>query len=303
MGIQFREKYGKTFSKLAEISKAAEKVDEFNIYEEANPEAKKYANIVVSEVLPEDSSIKGLENLHALYDSVTKEGKSGLILAEHYSNFDLPEIMYLLEKTGEDWAKDMASRIVAIAGMKLNESDPFVRAYAESFTRVVVYPSRSQDSVEKKDISDEEKQAEAQRAKKINFAAMRAMDQCKKRGQIIVVFPAGTRYRPGKPETKQGLREIDSYFRLFDNMVLISINGNCLHINPETPDDMLSDIIEPETITLTASPVMECKSFRKNILANLPEDCPDPKQETVNQMMKILEKMHDDEEKIREGLK
>lgn len=301
MGVQFREKYGEYFAKLASVSKAAEKINEFNTYEEANPQATKYANLVVSEVLPPDSEIKGLENLHKLYDSVVKEGKSGLILAEHYSNFDLPEIMYLLEKTGEDWAKDMASRIVAIAGMKLNESDPFVRAYAESFTRVVVYPSRSQDSVEKKNISEEEKEAEVQRAKKINFAAMRAMDHCKKRGQIIVVFPAGTRYRPGKPETKRGLREIDSYFRLFDNMVLISINGNCLKINPETPDDMLSDIIDPEKITLTASSVMECKAFRKGVLANLPEDCPDPKQETVDQMMKILEKMHDDEEKIRSG--
>lgn len=300
MGQSIKEKYGALFAKVAQVSKAADKITEFNNYQEANPEAKKFANILVTETIPDDSEIKNLKALKELYDKVTKEGKSGLILAEHYSNLDLPEILYILEKTGEEWAKDMASRIVAIAGMKLNESGAFVRLYAESFTRVVVYPSRSKDSIQG---TEEEKEAEIQRAKKINFAAMRAMDQCKKRGQIILVFPAGTRYRPGKPETKRGLREIDSYLRLFDNMVLLSLNGNCLHINPETPDDMLSDILEPEKITITSSEVIECKSFRKNIVESLPADCPDPKQETVDRVMKILEDQHEKEEQIRASQK
>lgn len=300
MGQSIREKYGALFSQVAQVSKAADKITEFNNYQEANHAAKKFADILVHETIPDESEIKNLESLKELYEKVTKEGKSGLILAEHYSNLDLPEILYILEKTGEDWAKDMASRIVAIAGMKLNESGAFVRMYAESFTRVVVYPSRSKDSIQG---TEEEKEAEIQRAKKINFAAMRAMDQCKKRGQIILVFPAGTRYRPGKPETKRGLREIDSYLRLFDNMVLLSLNGNCLHINPETPDDMLSDILEPEKITITASPVIECKSFRKGILESLPEDCADPKQETVDRVMKVLEEQHEKEEQIRAAQK
>lgn len=300
MGQSIKEKYGPLFAKLALVTKTAAKITEFNNYQEANPEAKKFANILVTETIPDESEIKNLESLKELYDKVTKEGKSGLILAEHYSNLDLPEILYILEKTGEEWAKDMASRIVAIAGMKLNESGDFVRIYAESFTRVVVYPSRSLQGFKG---TDEEKEAEAQRAKKINFAAMRAMDQCKKRGQIILVFPSGTRYRPGKPETKRGLREMDSYLRLFDYMCLLSLNGNCLHINPDTPDDMLSDILEPEKITITSSPVIECKSFRKQILESIPADCEDPKQVTVDQVMKVLEEQHEKEEQIRASQK
>ncbi|MBR6340711.1 MAG: 1-acyl-sn-glycerol-3-phosphate acyltransferase, partial [Treponema sp.] len=143
-----------------------------------------------------------------------------------------------------------------------------------------------------KDISEEEKLEEEKRAKKINFAAMRAMDGCKRRGQVIAVFPSGTRYRPGKPETKKGLREMDSYLRLFDIMILVSINGNCLRINPESPDDMLSDIVVPDTITMTASPIIECKKFRNDVLAALPEDCPDPKVETVAAVMKVMEGLH-----------
>ena len=153
------------------------------------------------------------------------------------------------------------------------------------------------NAVENKDISEEEKLEEEKRAKKINFAAMRAMDGCKRRGQVIAVFPSGTRYRPGKPETKKGLREMDSYLRLFDIMILVSINGNCLRINPESPDDMLSDIVVPDTITMTASPIIECKKFRNDVLATLPEDCPDPKVETVAAVMKVMEELHQQTEK------
>ena len=73
----------------------------------------------------------------------------------------------------EEWAKDMSQRIVAVAGMKLNEANPGVRAFTEGFTRVVIYPTRSLNAVEGKEISEEEKVAEEQRARKINFAAMR----------------------------------------------------------------------------------------------------------------------------------
>ena len=126
---------------------------------------------------------------------------------------------------------------------------------------------------------------------------MRAMDGCKKRGQIILVFPSGTRYRPGKPETKRGLREIDSYMRLFDILIPVSINGSCLLINPENPDDMLADIVNPDVIKMTASPIVECKKFRNSILEKVPADDPDPKQKTVDALMSIMEEMHDKVEK------
>ena len=290
-----REQYSEHFKKLSGMSVAPAKIDSTNVYQPKNWNTRKIMDKLVEDnVLPE-SHVEGIENFENFYDQVA-QGKHGLILMEHYSNTDLPALFYLLEHSGNEKLADLSRRIVAIAGMKLNESGAFVRLYAESFTRVVVYPSRSQASFQG---TPEEKEAEVQRAKKINFAAMRAMDQCKKRGQIILVFPAGTRYRPGKEETKRGLREMDSYLRLFDNMVLLSLNGNCLKINPDTPDDMLSDILEPEKITITASPVIECKAYRKKVIESLPADCPDPKQATVDEMMKILYEMHEKEDKIR----
>lgn len=300
MGTTLKEKYGQFFADLMKISKAAAKIDESKVYEEANLESRKYMYSLLKENLLNDSGLNNVKNFKAFYDSVVKDGKCGLILMEHYTNLDLPLILYLLETQGEEWAKDFASRIVAVAGMKLNEANPAVRAFAEGFTRVVIYPTRSLSDVESKDtISEEEKAEEEKRARKINFAAMRAMDDCKKRGQIILVFPSGTRYRPGKPETKKGLREIDSYLRLFDKMILISNNGNCLRINPENPNDMLMDIVEQDKVLLTASDVMDCKEFRNNFLATLPADDPDPKQKTIDEIMNILEKQHNEVEKIR----
>ncbi len=297
MGQTLKEKYGSVFAEIMKLSKAAAKIDETKVYEEANLETRKYMYKLLDDNFKPDSGLGNIENFKAFYDAVTKEGKSGLILMEHYTNLDLPAILYLLEKQGEPWAKDLSSRIVAVAGMKLNEASPAVRAFTEGFTRVVIYPTRSLNALEDKKVSEEELKEEEQRARKINFAAMRAMDGCKKRGQVILVFPSGTRYRPGKPETKRGLREIDSYLRLFDCMILVSINGNALRINPESPDDMLSDICEQDTVTLTASPVINCKEFRNEVLAKVPADDPDPKQKTIDKVMSVLEEMHNKYEK------
>ncbi|MFA6855772.1 MAG: 1-acyl-sn-glycerol-3-phosphate acyltransferase [Treponema sp.] len=299
MGIPLKEKYGKYFAQLASVSHAAAKINEGNIYQEANQNSRRFMDPLLSENLLPGSGLNNIENFKSFYDAVTKEGRHGLVLMEHYTNLDLPAIVYFMDHGEEDWQKDFGKRIVAIAGMKLNEDNPYVRAFAEGFTRVVIYPTRSLSKAEASAQSEEEKSEEEKKARKINMAAMHAMDDCKKRGQVILVFPSGTRYRPGKPETKKGLREIDSYLRLFDVMILVSVNGNCLRINPDHPEDMLMDLVEEDKLLLTAGPVIECKKFRKDILDALPADVSDPKQKTVDRVMAILQQQHDEVEKTR----
>ena len=299
MPVTLKDKYVQFFADLQKVSHAAAKIDENCIYQEANLEARKYMNLLLEENAMEGSGLGNIEHFKAFYDAVVKEGKTGVVMMEHYSNLDLPFFLYLLEKSNTEWGKDFANRVVAVAGMKLNEASAGVRAFTEGFTRVVIYPTRSLDSLKAKGWTDEQIEEEEKRARKINFAAMRAMDGCKKRGQVILVFPSGTRYRPGQPETKRGLREIDSYLRLFDIMLPISINGSCLRINPESPEDMLSDLVEKDVVTMTASPIVECKKFRNEILEKVPADDPDPKQKTVDAVMQILEKTHDEVEKTR----
>ena len=294
MGKTLRETYGKYFSEMIALSRAPDKIDETNIYHEAHLDLNKYMNMILEDNFLPGSGLGNVQYFKDFYDAVSKEGKKGLILMEHYTNLDLPAIIYLLDKHGEEWSKDFSKKIVAVAGMKLNEASPGVKAWTEGFTRVVIYPTRSLSKV-----SEEEKAEEEKKARKINFAAMRAMDECKRRGQVILVFPSGTRYRPGEPDTKKGLKEIDSYLRLFDIVLPVSINGNCLRINPENQEDMLMDIVEQDKVLLTASPIIECKKFREEVLASLPADEPDPKQKIIDKVMEILEATHDEVEKTR----
>ena len=287
--ISLLVKYGDLINELSALSHAAAKIDETNVYQEANPQTRALMDRLVQEKLLPGSRLEGTKYFEDFYAQV-REGSRGLILMEHYSNTDLPVLCYLLEHSGNEKLKDLAARIVAIAGMKLNEASPIVRAFAESFTRVVIYPSRSLTKNEQNAQSEEMAKAETQRARKINLAAMRAMDNCKKRGQVILVFPAGTRYRPGHPETKRGLREIDSYLRLFDIVTLVSINGIMLQLQDE---NMLHDLIGPTQMIYAASPVIDCKEFRKEFMESLPPDEEDPKQKVIDHVMEILQKQHD----------
>lgn len=294
-GIPLRQVIAPFLKELTTASHAADKIDSTNVYQEANPVTKMYMDKVVSEYTLPQSHLEGRENFIDFYEQV-KAGKHGLILMEHYSNTDLPSLFYQLEKDGDPRLAELSKHIVAIAGMKLNEADPTVKAFAEGFTRVVIYPTRSLDAKEENAANEEEKKTEEQRARKINMAAMRAMDECKKRGDVILVFPSGTRYRPGKPETKKGLREIDSYLRLFDIVILVSINGCCLTIQDE---DMLNDLIAPVNQIMAASPVIECKPFRKNFMDALPQDESDPKQKMIDHVMELLEEQHNKYESYR----
>ena len=291
-----RSMYGPYFKQLAGNSVAAAKIDASNVYQPANEKNRFLIDKLVSDNILPESHIGAKENFLDFYRQV-KEGKSGLILMEHYANTDLPAIMYMLAHDGDPELAELSKKIVAIAGMRLNEDDSIVRAFAESFTRVVIYPTRSLDK-NAKDVSEDEAKEEEMKARKINLAAMHAMDDCKRRGEVILVFPSGTRYRPGHPETKRGLKEIDSYLRLFDVAILVSINGSILQIQ-EGKEDMLSDIVVQDKVVITASPVINCKQFRKDYLATLPADEADPKQKVIDRVMQILEEQHDKVEETR----
>jgi glycerol-3-phosphate O-acyltransferase len=292
-GLSLKERYGHLFGQLTELSRAPARVNELNVYQKGNPNTRKMIDAIVVENLAHGSRLEGREHF-ADFLAQIKEGKRGLLLAEHYSNMDLPILFYLLEHDGGNFGREFAQCIVAISGLKLNEVDPLVRAYTEAFTRIVIYPSRSLAKV-----TDAE---EIARGKKINMAAMRAMDTARRNKQIIMVFPSGTRYRPGKPETKRGVREIDSYLRIFDIMILVSINGSCLRLSSDDPENMLADQVFHDKVIVASSPVIECKPFREAAIAGLDlSSGTDPKQITVNRVMELLEEQHIKYEAVREG--
>jgi len=285
--------------KAISLSKAPSVVTDENVYQEGADDILPYLDKMVEELLLPGSGVNGLSNLEKLYEKA-KEGKSCLLLPEHYSNLDLSIISYLVRKAGGK-GEEIGRSIIAIAGMKLTEESPVVSAFASAYTRIVIYPSRSLRGL------DEEKfAAESSRSNAINRAAMKTLAQVKNSGRLVLIFPSGTRYRPGDPSTKRGVREVDSYIKSFDYMCFVGINGEILHVKQ---GDMMEDAVSKDVVRVSFSPVVSCEEFRGKIRAEIDEkdqasnaDTPnrDKKQAVVDALMAELERIHDEGAKQRE---
>jgi len=193
-----------------------------------------------------------------------------------------------LRKEGDE-GKQIASNLVAIAGIKLNEENPAVNAFTRAYTRIVIYPSRSMQIIRERLTDPIELYQEMKRSISINRAAMRALDRARHNGKMILVFPAGTRYRPWDPSSKRGVREIASYVKSFSKFGLISINGNILRLNPSGA--MEDDILQKDRVIYNISPVHDNREFLNSVRYDL-RFFEDKKQAIVDTIMDLLEDMH-----------
>lgn len=254
-----------------------------NVYQEGCDHNRKVIGDLVEKFLLPGSRFENVESLVELRRR-SLDGESCLLLAEHYSNFDYPVIFRMMENH-PDLGKEAAESLLPIRGMKLSETDPAIAVYTRSYDSIVIYPSRTLDTIQNP--------AELARIRRIsvpiNHAAMREMITRKHHGRIITVFPAGTRYRPWAPDSRKGVREIHSYMKTFDNVVFLAINGNTLP--PHESNNMGLDEAVDDLMILTASPVLRARSFRKEAEATAPPGT-DPKQHVVDMVMARLEEMH-----------
>jgi glycerol-3-phosphate O-acyltransferase len=291
----FREQ----IKQVVSLAKSSTLITEQNVYQEGADDILPFLDYVVESLVLPGSGVDGMEHLEDLL-SKAEAGKSCLLLPEHYSNLDLSLFSYLVRKEGGRGV-DIARSVIAVAGMKLNEASPVVSAFASAYTRIVIYPSRSLQSLDA-----EKDRAEIIRSNAINRAAMKALMEKKTKGKIILLFPSGTRYRPGDPSTKQGVREIDSYIKSFDYMCPLAINGEVLHVRP---GDMMDDFVSKDLVRLCAGPVLSCAEFRNKIRADAEEraaktggEVEDKKQAVADAIMALLEEMHLNAEPKRQKL-
>jgi glycerol-3-phosphate O-acyltransferase len=285
--------FGKQIKEALSKTKVSTVITEDNVYQEGDPDILPCLDEMVEYLSLPGSRLFGQENLEELL-AKAESGKSCLLLVEHYSNLDLSIVSYFARKAGGR-GKNISDSIIAIAGMKLNEDNPVVAAFASAYTRIVIYPSRSLQGL---DMDDEKNKAELSRSNAINRAAMKALIRHKYKGRLVLVFPSGTRYRAWEPETKKGIREIDSYVRSFDYMCCVALNGEILHVQKT---DMMNDIVTKDIVTVTAGPVMECEAFREKARASASDD-EDNKQAVADAIMNELEKMHIAAEEERKKL-
>lgn len=264
-----------------------------NVYQEGNHQGQEIIGSLVDRIVLPGSRIINSENIKDLYDR-SQKGESCLLLVEHYSNFDYPVIFRFLENDPL-LGKEVARSLIPIQGMKLSDKESVTSAFTHTYSTIVIYPSRSIDNVD-----DPEKKAEIRKiSTPINHSAMKELTDRKYHGQMILVFPSGTRYRPWDPESKKGVREIFTYLKSFENILFLSINGNVM--KPHQSDDMNADVkaIASDLMMLTASPVIKGKEFRKEKIADTPEG-EDSKQYVVDQVMIELERIHNETEILRQ---
>ena len=285
--------FGDIINEVVARAKIAVKITEDNVYQQGNGEIRSFLDKMAESLVLPGSGISGMENVRELF-GLLKKGRPCLFLLEHYSNMDLTLFDYFLRK--EEGGGPIADSLVAIAGMKLNEDSPVVAAFASAYTRLVIYPSRSLQGLD-----PEKDKEELLRSVMINRAATHTLIRVKEKGGLVLVFPSGTRYRPGEPSTKQGVREIDSYIRLFDYMCPVAINGEVLHVRPG--DNMMDDYVSQDLVRFTAGPVMSCSAFRNDIREKAEKaGLEDKKQAVVDAVMDLLEELHVSAESERQKL-
>jgi glycerol-3-phosphate O-acyltransferase len=283
LAIAFKEQIKKALS----LSRVPAVVSADNVYQEGNAGILPILDEMVDSLLLPGSGLDGMEHLEELL-AKAEEGKSCLLLLEHYSNFDLSLLSLLVRRAGGR-GEAIANAIIAIAGMKLNEDNPMVAAFAGAYTRIVIYPSRSFDGM------DEDKaREELIRSNAINRSAMKKLEEVKTQGRLILVFPAGTRFRPWDPSTRKGVREVDSYLRTFDYMCLVALNGSILHVQKA---DMIQDEVSKGVIRITAGKVLSCPEFRDKARSDAEAaGIEDKRQAAVDAIMAELSRLHDEAE-------
>jgi glycerol-3-phosphate O-acyltransferase len=286
-------KFGDQIKRALSLTKVSTTINEHNVYQEGQDDILPILDEMVEALILPGSGIDGMENLNELY-AKAESGKSCLLLLEHYSNLDLSIFHYLVRRAG-GCGEGIGKALTAIAGMKLNEDNPVVAAFASAYTRIVICPSRSLQ------VLDAEKdRAEIIRLNSINRAALKILNDLKVKGKIVLVFPSGTRYRSWDPSTKKGVREIDSYIRIFDYMCNVAINGQLLHVQQT---DMMNDIVSNDLIRVTAGPVHSCAEFRDKARAAAEANgIEDKKQAAVDAIMAELEALHITAEEKRQEL-
>ena len=287
-------RYRDRILKMMALSRGESHVSEDNVYQPGNDGLLPFIDGVVAENLLPGSGIRHFERLVELLDTA-KSGEPCLLLLEHYSNFDLPVFHYLLRQEGPRGV-EAARALLAIAGIKLNESNPVVLAFTEAYSRLVIYPSRSIEIIKRNLKDPKELVAEVMRSTTVNRASLKALAALKTQGRLVLVFPAGTRFRPWDPSSKRGVREIDSYIKTFSKMCLVSINGNILRLNPD--GEMEEDLVCQDRVIYDVSLVIDCGEFRDRMKKEH-KHREDKKQATVDGLMDILERMHEEVEKTR----
>lgn len=229
-----------------------------NVYQEAHKENRELLLEIVTKCHLLGSNILGVENILKL-NELAQQGKSCLILSEHTSNLDVPNLFAQFYNHENESLKEIFERFIFIAGTKLN-AEPMVKLFTEMFTRVVVYAIRSLNEMK----NDEERREEVELANRINLKSTRKIGELRNQGYMFFLYASGTRYRPWAPETKRAISAIYGYLNSFDYICCVSVSGNTMA--PEEHEDMTKETICDDVIVFNFGEVLDSKEYVKRVL-------------------------------------
>ena len=228
----------KTYSEKMKVNYCSaenQKITPANVFQEGIRHNYDLFIELVDRLMLPGSRVEGAKHLTKAL-SLIKKKQSILFLMKHVGNFDVPCFYSLLSREGTPY-QDILDRIVFIAGRKLNEDSMFVKTYTEIFSRLVIVPNR-EIPPEIPGAPPEQKshrETVIKEASLINRAALRTMIRLKKEGRIIVLFPMGGRPKPWLKE--KGVKETNSYMKLFDYVNFIEMKGNLMPVGRDMAEE------------------------------------------------------------------
>ncbi len=298
VGRKRTEEFKAYFMRMVPNSKMNEdtSITPDNIYQEAHTANREILLEIISKTHLPGSTILGEENV-LRFNELAKQGKSVLILSEHVSNLDVPNLYAQFYNHKNPEFKGIFERFIFIAGTKLNEN-PVVKLFTEMFTRVVVYAIRSLAELK----NCEEAKEELELANKINLRSTRKIGELRSKGYMFILYPAGTRYRPWMPETKKGITAVYGYLNSFDYFCCVSINGN--NMPPAEHEDMTKEEVLEDVIVLNFGEVQETKPYLKSFNTDMrnitPAETEAKKQVIADDIMTKIEQLHEEGEVYRQ---
>lgn len=265
-------------------------ISEDSSYHEGFPQA---ANIIgkflSSGLMHPNSRLINVERLQELYE-LSQTGKACIIFLEHYSNLDYPLIYHLIRQALGD---DVARRLIVLMGAKLPSKTGAIQFFTLPYRALTIFPQIGLSR-----LSPEKQALYKSKSKSVNFASFKTLLKLRFEKNVVVIFPAGTRYRPWDPSSKDGIAEIYSYLKLFDYAISVSINGNLLR--PDPSDDMDKDTFCSDLVLCQIGQRFIPKEF---IAAHetVEGDRDAKKRAVVKALMSDLEELHVETEKLRQS--
>lgn len=235
---------------LMQFSKYSQDLDSLEIYQHYNSKCRDMVFEIVEDYIRPNSTIANIEHLKALYQ-LAKQGHSCIIMSEHYSNFDAIGLYFIIRKKFS-YMLPLFDDLVFLAAAKLNIENKAVLAFSESMNRLIIYPAREKEL----NIHENKK---IKQLEDINKRSFIKMQEIKKEGKIIFMFPSGTRYRKNNPDSKNALEQTAGFLKRFEYVCFIGIAGNVLEVHPS--NEMSIDLLNIDTLTYHISKPMLCKNF------------------------------------------